>query len=629
MEATTSQKSGTPKPGQAASPTMVEAAARLGSVYIELTNLGQSLDVKTLPSWLQPPRLNPFGGRFQLGMEIQAALSNSPLYHALRSPGEGIEASLRLYEKDLQVFVPLLKGKLGPVTEQSLIGHILQLQQLSVRFSKPGIEDLLYKSVWRMLLRDRPKNFWESQSSLVYSEIAERRKWLKRIKTERDVLIREPTQGKVGAGDKPGNSVEVSELLACIAVHPNPGKLIWAYSESPRYGTELTNGELPPAIRATINLVSRLTNPKTADEALGYAPLVVGAVAQLGLQEVPGLPEFAVAMGRLLAMHMSGFEVGVSAAWTLMIGLSLVFTGPVGAVAVGSLDLALSGMGVGINLLREHEQEIAATASNFVPEEQKLAEHPSGADTALSLAGALMSAIALTGAITSLKAQRLLKTKPRSPDVVKATRVEPQEVQSARRSTMPAAKDDAARGIAKDSQQIGDRLAGARAGKSETKPLAPISEEPNRAVSQRAIAPRARRSTKGKPPKGEPPIGEYTVTELRRFGVKGRVGDPWEGHEVLLNSWLERQGLITRRGSGLSRFNSAIALSTEEHATISAMQRARGLYNEAVLGKMTAREVIEANAQILLDAGLPEERVIRVVDDTLELLTGIGGKAPL
>jgi hypothetical protein len=65
----------------------------------------------------------------------------------------------------------------------------------------------------------------------------------------------------------------------------------------------------------------------------------------------------------------------------------------------------------------------------------------------------------------------------------------------------------------------------------------------------------------------------------------------------------------------------------EEHAAVSALQRERHLYDEAVLQKMTARQVILANAQILLDAGVPMERVIAIIDDSLELLTGTAGKA--
>jgi len=133
--------------------------------------------------------------------------------------------------------------------------------------------------------------------------------------------------------------------------------------------------------------------------------------------------------------------------------------------------------------------------------------------------------------------------------------------------------------------------------------------------------------SKGKVSTGARPLARYDISEYGRFNIKGRVGDPFDGHEILLNSWLQQQGLITRRGSGLSRFNSAIALTVEEHAAVSALQRERHLYDEAVLQKMTARQVILANAQILLDAGVPMERVIAIIDDSLELLTGTAGKA--
>jgi hypothetical protein len=44
---------------------------------------------------------------------------------------------------------------------------------------------------------------------------------------------------------------------------------------------------------------------------------------------------------------------------------------------------------------------------------------------------------------------------------------------------------------------------------------------------------------------------------------------------------------------------------------------------------MTAREVIYINAEILLRAGIPSDRVIKITDDALEMLPSLVGKAPL
>lgn len=130
--------------------------------------------------------------------------------------------------------------------------------------------------------------------------------------------------------------------------------------------------------------------------------------------------------------------------------------------------------------------------------------------------------------------------------------------------------------------------------------------------------------------KGTKPLYEHQNTDYRRFGTKSRLGDLFEGHEVLMNSWLERLGIIKKRGVGnISRANSAIALTVEQHDIVSAMQRQAGLYDETVIAKMGLYEVLEKNAQILLDAGVPMDRVVEVIDYALEMYPALVGKVPL
>jgi hypothetical protein len=138
----------------------------------------------------------------------------------------------------------------------------------------------------------------------------------------------------------------------------------------------------------------------------------------------------------------------------------------------------------------------------------------------------------------------------------------------------------------------------------------------------------------GEPPKKKPKkpkdkprkLEEHETTEYGRFNIKARSGDPWEGHEAIMNSWLKRLGIIKGHGRGLSRFNSAIALSVEQHKQVSALQRAAGLYDEAQLAKMGLREMLTKNAQILIEAGVPESKVEALIDDALEMLPGLVGK---
>jgi hypothetical protein len=65
----------------------------------------------------------------------------------------------------------------------------------------------------------------------------------------------------------------------------------------------------------------------------------------------------------------------------------------------------------------------------------------------------------------------------------------------------------------------------------------------------------------------------HQTTEYGRFNIRERLGDKLEGHEVLMNSWLKHHELIKDRGRGISRFNSAIALSSKEHELVTKFQR--------------------------------------------------------
>jgi hypothetical protein len=175
----------------------------------------------------------------------------------------------------------------------------------------------------------------------------------------------------------------------------------------------------------------------------------------------------------------------------------------------------------------------------------------------------------------------------------------------------------------------GPRLAGATPGGSVPIQATPVPNRPMQMSSAgggggKGAAGKAKPTASGKGP--PPPLEEYQTTEYGRFNIPSRRGDPFEGHELWLNAWLKRLGLVTRRGSGFSRFNSAIALRVPQHAVVSALQREAGLYDEAVLATLSVREILELNANILLKAGVPPERVIELVDDALEMLPAILGR---
>lgn len=106
--------------------------------------------------------------------------------------------------------------------------------------------------------------------------------------------------------------------------------------------------------------------------------------------------------------------------------------------------------------------------------------------------------------------------------------------------------------------------------------------------------------------RGEKPIQANEVTTYNEFRRKSVKGDGLEGHELLQNIVLEKEGLAsTRFSTDASKNNPVIALPESIHAEVSAKQIALDTKN------MSPMDNIKTNAQILRDVGVSSE----IVDD--------------
>lgn len=464
-------------------PTLQEAATRLGTFYsalVEEHNRGFSDRLplegyRAFPEWMQPRRYRTGGFRI-----------SSPMFRALGTVygqvGPFRYPDTKAYSDDLHVFMRHFPVALAAVADATLTEMSGKLGELSRRFSSPGIEDQLHESatrIWREVdapeilpggVADAPQDAPEDdtiakkavdayQSEAEESEalpggvkdsdsaaaqpapasrrqrsayFVDRLRLLQALRRERDALL----------GSQEGRSSslrEAAELLAVLAVHPRTAYLIRAYADSPLKGTAAILEQVSAAVGAVSALKARLASEENADDAWGYAPFVVGAATRLRLGEIPGFPEFAVAAGQVLSR--TDTTTLITAASLLVAALSIAFAGPAGAVVIGVVDLALAGTDLGMTLLRMHEQDIAATATDFSPEDQKLAEHSQGEDAALAVAGAFLAALALLGAT-----RHLLKTRPRSPDKLKSVAPAKGPSKKSSASQTGSELDDEARG---------------------------------------------------------------------------------------------------------------------------------------------------------------------------------------
>jgi len=330
------------------------------------------------------------------------------------------------------------------------------------------------------------------------TDFVERYQMLRAIKVERERLQSETKEG--------GNALnnEIADLLATIAVHPEVVNIARHYVWSPIKGTEYTQTAVDQAIAAVADLRERLTQ-REPDDIWNYAPLVVGTLTQLKLHEFPAVPEFSVALGAMLGRTKTNVYLG--AATILIVGLSLVFTGPVSAVVVGSLDLALAGTTLGITRLRAHEQEIAATASDFSPDDQKLAAHTTSTEGALDAAGALLSAITLVGSVRQLtKVRELLRIESKGLKVIRSSK---RELDTADRAGGFGNKVKDASGRDATSYELEDQI-----NSTLGNPNA-LTEE----VMQRRAERTGTRTLVGEK-------WEYTPDKMRRQGAKPGPNDP-------------------------------------------------------------------------------------------------------
>ncbi len=142
-----------------------------------------------------------------------------------------------------------------------------------------------------------------------------------------------------------------------------------------------------------------------------------------------------------------------------------------------------------------------------------------------------------------------------------------------------------------------------------------VSAETDRKVDAEIKKPRRKRgaprtardvTTSGTKPlePGHSELGQYGIDKYSTYS--NRPSDKFAGHELLQNLWLEVKGYGQRLVGPASRNNPAVALTQAEHTAVGREQRAAGLFDRDKLAKMSAAQCIEANAQAMKRAGVPD-----------------------
>jgi nitrous oxide reductase accessory protein NosL len=104
------------------------------------------------------------------------------------------------------------------------------------------------------------------------------------------------------------------------------------------------------------------------------------------------------------------------------------------------------------------------------------------------------------------------------------------------------------------------------------------------------------------------------------------VGDGLAAHEVLPNAYLEAIGFNTT-GARLAA-NPSIALSSDIHLQINAMQSQWGIQNADYLSTLTPEEVISINHDFMIQAGVPEDAALEVSQNAVNYVNQLGIECP-
>jgi len=117
-----------------------------------------------------------------------------------------------------------------------------------------------------------------------------------------------------------------------------------------------------------------------------YPPALVGATVRMGVEDVPGMAQHAVAAGMVLGR--AWWDKAIDHAGNAVLGLEIA-GGPVGVVVAEILDVVLAGAQWLLDFLDALERDAAAVATAFAPGPEQMGERLWGAGQAARLFGSV------------------------------------------------------------------------------------------------------------------------------------------------------------------------------------------------------------------------------------------------
>lgn len=178
-------------------------------------------------------------------------------------------------------------------------------------------------------------------------------------------------------------------------------ELLASYADSAQAGTRFAGARLTRAEAAVSDLRRSLAAPENANHIWRYEMFLRGGIRSLGLQDVTGLTNYVLQVGKVLGG--SSAETWIAFASVAVACLGFMFTGPVGLAVVAAADFSLTAAGTSLVFLREHEQELASRGSAFRSDGNKFAAAPDYTEAGLAAAASLLCGLAFFRSLGSLR----------------------------------------------------------------------------------------------------------------------------------------------------------------------------------------------------------------------------------
>jgi hypothetical protein len=392
--------------------SLEDAARGLGKVYQALADRDRGLGTWALPSY-----------RNAMGERVLSPQLDAPTAAAF---GAGLSrvARMQRYDRYHETVIPELQRSAKAWGVRTLARHAGTLAELKGEVARPGLGGWLHEAAVE-IVRDsrdcRAGALERYRSELVGMGYPSARTatlpdvgredclrraasaFLDRESKEYDYVPR--------SGIAPQLRKRYLDILRIITTLNRFPDLIEAYERSASDGTTLLQSLIDGAARSVWEFSDSID--KNSGSIWRYSVLILGGVRDLGLGGVPGFPEYAVAVGRVYGSRSPAQLLTYVGMGLLVVGL--VSTGAGAGLAV--LDVLTGGAAAYFNWVRDRQQELAAKASMFLPDQGKFASEYGYGDTALAVAFTLLSALSLLRTARAPAAAPAGPPKPAKPPV--------------------------------------------------------------------------------------------------------------------------------------------------------------------------------------------------------------------